>query len=121
MVENMVRFENALGKIEISEDYFSQLLGNVVPTCFGVAGMADNGFSQQVRSFFHKTKYYLDRGVNVVMDKDGLVIELHIIVTYGVNISTVVNSIVNKVRYTIEDATGLTVKTVNVYVDSMKS
>ncbi|MCQ2461423.1 MAG: Asp23/Gls24 family envelope stress response protein [Clostridia bacterium] len=121
MVENLVKYENALGKIEISEEYFSQLLGNVVPTCFGVAGMANNGAYQHIRSFFHKTKYYLDRGVNVVMEKDGLVIELHIIVTYGVNISTVVNSIVNKVRYTIEDATGLSVKTVNVFVDSMKS
>lgn len=117
----MVNYENALGKIELSEQYFSQLLGDVVPTCFGVAGMADSGFSQHIRSFFHKTKYYLDRGVNVVMENDGLVVELHIVVTYGVNISTVVESIVNKVRYTIEDATGLSVKEVNVFVDSMKS
>jgi uncharacterized alkaline shock family protein YloU len=117
----MVKCENALGKIEISEQYFSQLLGSVVPTCFGVVGMANSGLSQYVRSLFHRTKYYLDRGVNVVMDDDGLVIELHIIVTYGVNISTIVDSIVNKVRYTIEDATGLSVKEVNVYVDSMIS
>ena len=117
----MVNYENALGTIEISEEYFSQLLGSVVPTCFGVAGMANNGFSQQIRSFFHKTKFYLDRGVNVVRELDGLVVELHIVVTYGVNISVVVQSIVNKVRYTVEDATGLTVKTVNVYVDSMIS
>ena len=112
----MVNYENALGKIEISEEYFSQLLGSVVPTC-----LANTGFSQSVRSFLHKTKYYLDRGVNVVREDDGLVVELHIIVTYGVNISVVVESIVNKVRYTIEDATGLTVKTVNVFVDSMIS
>lgn len=117
----MVNYENALGKIELSEQYFSQLLGDVVPTCFGVAGMADNGFSQHIRSLFHKTKYYLDRGVNVVMEDDGLAVELHIVVTYGVNISAVVQSIVNKVRYTVEDATGLTVKEVNVYVDSMKA
>lgn len=117
----MVTYENALGKIEISEQYFSQLLGDVVPTCFGVAGMANTGIVQTVRSFFHKTKYYLDRGVNVISESDGLAIELHIVVTYGVNISTIVNSIVNKVRYTIEDATGLNVKKVNVYVDSMIS
>ena len=117
----MVNYENALGKIEISEQYFSQLLGNVVPTCFGVAGMADNGFFQYIRSFFHRTKYYLDKGVNVVMEDDGLVVELHIVVTYGVNISTIVDSIVNKVRYIVEDATGLSVKEVNVFVDSMNS
>ncbi|MBR5976358.1 MAG: Asp23/Gls24 family envelope stress response protein, partial [Clostridia bacterium] len=69
----------------------------------------------------HRTKYYLDKGVNVVMEDDGLVVELHIVVTYGVNISTIVDSIVNKVRYTVEDATGLSVKEVNVFVDSMNS
>jgi len=46
---------------------------------------------------------------------------LHIVVTYGLNISVIVKSIVNKVRYTVEEATGLEVKKVNVFVDAMKS
>ena len=50
----------------------------------------------------------------------GLVIDLHIAVTYGVNISAIVKSIVNKVRYTVEEATGLQVAKVNVFVDDMK-
>ena len=50
-----------------------------------------------------------------------LVVDLHIAVTYGVNISAIVNSIINKVRYTVEEATGLEVAKVNVFVDSMKS
>ena len=41
--------------------------------------------------------------------------------TYGLNISTVVRNIVEKVRYTIEDVTGMNVKKVDVYVDSMIS
>ena len=51
----------------------------------------------------------------------GLVIELHIIVTYGLNIETVVRNIVEKVRYTTEDVTGMPVKNVRVYVDEMRS
>ena len=39
--------------------------------------------------------------------------------TYGLNISTVVSNIVEKVQYTIEEATGMKVKKVDVYVDSM--
>ena len=50
-----------------------------------------------------------------------LVVDLHIIVTYGVNISAIVKSIINKVRYTVEEATGLTVSKVNVYVDGLKA
>ena len=49
-----------------------------------------------------------------------LVIDLHIAVTYGVNIAAIVKSIVNKVRYTVEEATGLQVAKVNVFVDDMK-
>ena len=39
---------------------------------------------------------------------------------YGMNIAAIAKSIVNKVRYTVEEATGLTVKKVNVFVDGMK-
>ena len=46
-------------------------------------------------------------------------IELHISVSYGVNITAIVDSIINKVRYTVEEATDLKVNTVNVYVDAL--
>ncbi len=48
-----------------------------------------------------------------------LIIELHISVSYGVNINTIVESIVNKVRYTVEEATDLKVSKVNVYIDAL--
>ena len=47
--------------------------------------------------------------------------DLHISVIYGMNISAIAKSIVNKVRYTVEEVTGLQVKKVNVFVDGMKS
>ena len=50
-----------------------------------------------------------------------LIVDLHIAVIYGMNISAIAKSIVNKVRYTVEEATGLDVKRVNVFVDGMKA
>jgi len=117
----MVKYENPLGTIDINEEYFAELLGSVVPTCFGVVGMADSNAFQGIRSFFDRKNHYPDQGVSVVKEPDGLVIELHIVVLYGVNISTVVQNIVEKVRYTVEDVTGMTVKKVDVYVDAMTS
>lgn len=52
---------------------------------------------------------------------DRLIVDLHISVIYGMNISAIAKSIVNKVRYTVEEATGLRVRKVNVFVDGMKS
>ncbi len=117
----MVKFENPLGTIEIDQDYFSELLGSIVPTCFGVVGMADRNAFQGVRSFLNRKTRYLDQGVSVRREPDGLVIELHIVVTYGLNIATVVRNLVEKVRYTVEEATGMKVKKVDVFVDSMIS
>ena len=42
-------------------------------------------------------------------------------VTYGMNISAIVKSIVNKVTFTVEQATGLEVVKVNVFVDEVKA
>ena len=61
----------------------------------------------------------LDKGVRVRAIDNKLAIDLHIVVSFGVNISAIVKSIVNKVKYTVEDATGLEVSAVNVFVDGM--
>ncbi|NLA73340.1 MAG: Asp23/Gls24 family envelope stress response protein [Clostridiales bacterium] len=115
----MIKIENHLGVIEIGKEYFSSLIGNAASSCFGVAGMANSNTKQNIRSFFFKSRNYIDQGVTVIKDGDGLIVELHIIISYGLNISEIVKSIVNKVRYTVEEATGLGVNKINVFVDSM--
>jgi len=116
----VIRFENHLGFIDISQEFFANLVGTVASSCFGVAGMASSGAVQGIRSLIMR-KDLPDQGVRVRGVGDKLVIDLHIIVTYGVNISAIVKSIVHKVRYTVEDATGLSVAKVNVFVDGMKT
>ncbi len=116
----MIRIENHLGTIEISQAYFAYLVGNAASACFGVAGMVKSGTRQGLRSIFTR-RAYADEGVRVRSEGGKLVVDLHICVIYGMNIAEISKSIVNKVRYTVEEATGLTVKRVNVYIDGMKS
>jgi len=116
----MVKLENHLGSIEISDQYFANLVGNATQSCYGVAQMVGHGAVQGLRGLFSK-KNYPTKGVRVRGNTDSLLIDLHIMVIYGMNISAIVKSIVNKVRYTVEEATGLSVKKVNVFVDGMKS
>ena len=61
------------------------------------------------------------RGVVIRVQEDSLVIDLHIEVTYGTNISAIVKSITHKVCYTVEDITGIHVAAVNVFVDGLKN
>ncbi len=116
----MIRIENHLGTIEISPEYFRYLVGNAASSCYGVAGMVKSGPRQGLRSVFSK-RTYADDGIRVRGEGDKLIVDLHISVIYGMNISAIAKSIVNKVRYTVEEATGLRVRKVNVFVDDMKS
>lgn len=116
----MVKIENPYGTIEITQNYFTNLVGNAASSCFGVAEMSSANAVQGVKTFLQKGNL-ADKGVQVKADKSDLLVDLHILVTYGINIPAIANSIINKVTYVIEYSTGLSVKKVNVHVDGMKS
>lgn len=116
----MITLENHLGTIEISQEYFSNLIGHAVSSCYGVAGMVKTGAKQGLRALISR-RTFADEGIQVRSDDGSLIVDLHISVIYGMNISEISKSIVNKVRYTVESATGLDVKRVNVFVDGMKT
>ena len=114
----MIKLETSLGMIEISDDYFYTVISNALKSCFGFAGLTQSsGVRSGIKRFF-KGKNTKD-GIAVRRDGNGLSADLHIDVTYEMNISATVRSIVNKVRYTLEEATGLEVKKINVFVDGM--
>ena len=115
----MIRIENHLGKIEVSNAFFANLIGHAVSECFGVSGLVNSTASQGLRSIFLR-RDAADKGVRVRIMGGELVIDLHIAVTYGVNIAAIVKSIINKVAYTVGAACGLQVAKVNVYVADMK-
>lgn len=119
----MIRVKNHVGEINISQEYFMSLVSNTVTNCFGVVQMNAGNAKQTLMAYLPFTKDDKKNpcGVTVRVGKDKLVVELHITVMYGVNVSAVVKSIMNKVRYTIEENTGIPVERVNVYVDGIRT
>ena len=97
----MIKLENPNGFIEVTNNYFANLVGRAAQSCFGVTGMVNSNAYQSIKSVL-KNKSAKD-----------------ISVSYGVNISAIVESIVNKVRYTVEEATDLKVSKVNVHIDAL--
>ena len=116
----MIHIENHMGTIEISEEYFANLIGDAVSSCYGVAGMVKSGARQGLRALVSR-RTYADQGVRVRSEGGRLVVELHISVIYGMNIKAIAESIEHKVRFTVEQATGLVVKAVKVCVDGMRA
>ncbi len=115
----MIAYETRLGKIQISEEYLQKLIGQTVTSCFGVVGMAPSSSVQKVLGLISKTPD-VRRGIVIKGDAESINIELHIIVSYGININAIAQSIVNKVQYTVNEATGIKVNKVTVKVDGIK-
>lgn len=116
----MIKIYNRYGTTEISDTFLANLLGNAVSNCFGVVGMSVTSPSQGIRAAIKKDEI-LDKGVKVRSSEGKLIVDLHIIVTFGVNINAIVESIINKASYTVHEATGLIVDKVNVFVDGLES
>lgn len=114
----LVKIDSYLGTIEISNEYFSNLIGKSVSECFGVKGMVSSSATQKIRNFISKNEIQ-DKGVCVKNLDDKLVVDVHIEVSYGINISAIAKSIISKVRYVVEEKTGLLVSKINVYVDKI--
>lgn len=115
----MIAYETRFGRIDISEQYLSKLIGNEVTNCFGVVGMVPSGGKQRIFSKLRRNAS-ADTGIRVSGDANGISVELHIVVTYGMNINAVASSITEKVRYIVSEAADTEVSRVRVKIDGIK-
>lgn len=113
----MVSFFNTYGKVSMSGEYFAQLILAAVQSGFGVAGMKANTALDNVMALLRKDS--AGKGVLVREEEGKLMIELHIKISYGLNIAEAVRSLTHRVKYVVEEATGLAVKNVKVAVDDI--
>ncbi|MBQ8905105.1 MAG: Asp23/Gls24 family envelope stress response protein [Ruminococcus sp.] len=116
----MITIQNHIGTITISPEYLSALVGYTVTSCFGVADMNDASPREALLSLIHRAKQ-IDKGVTIRQKDNKLIVNLHISVTFGTNIAAIADSISNKVQFAVEEATGITVSRVNVFIDGMNT
>ena len=114
----MIRRENELGSIAVSNNVYTKIAGNAATNCFGVKGMAIRSVTDGLVHLLRRES--MAKGVLVTCNEDGTIsIDLHIMVGDGVNLSAIGNAIIDEVRYMVEKCTGTQVRAVNVYIDSL--
>ena len=103
----MINITNDTGTIRITDEVFTLLAGDAATSCFGVKGMA--------------RRESMSKGVVVHYndDDDSVSLELHIGVDRGVNMAAVARSIMNEVSYKLQKNTGIPVKAVDVFIDTI--
>lgn len=109
---------NHNGSINVNESVFANIVGHVANSCYGVVGMAAKSAGDGIVSLLKKNHY--ERGVKVKADGNGIIVEMHIVVLYGVNLPAATRSIAKEVKYNVEQMTGFTVKKVNIFIDGMR-
>ena len=116
---DMVRINTEEGVIRISGDVFTTLAGAAATSCFGVRGMAKKSASDGLVHLLKREA--MGKGVRVIFHEEegSISVELHIIVNTGVNIPVICDSISSAVRYKLTQATGVKVRNVDVFVDSV--
>jgi len=109
---------NENGIIYYSEESLANIVGISTMECYGVVGMAlkdaKDGFWQLIKSDG------LNKWVKIHSKENQLFIELYIIVEYGTKISVIANNIIQKIRYNVENYTGLKVAAITVNVQGVR-
>jgi uncharacterized alkaline shock family protein YloU len=113
----MVNIKNDCGDISITSDVFTYLAGDAATSCFGVKGMVS---CSEKSGFQLLRRESMSKGVEVRFNDDGsLSLDLHIGVDRGVNMAAVGRSIMNEVSYKLSQSTGVPVKSVDVYIETI--
>lgn len=113
------QIETRLGRVIIDNDVIATYAGSVAVECFGIVGMAAVNIKDGLVKLLKKD--YLSHGISVTMDdNNGISLDFHVIVSFGVSISTVYDNLKETVKYKVEEYTGLTVKKINIFVEGVR-
>lgn len=115
----MVGFSKENGNIHYSEEVLAKIVGLSTMECYGVVGMVSKNATEGLWELMRVEN--LSKGVKIALtDDDKLKIELFIMVEYGTKISVIANNIIQKVRYSVENYTGLKVSAITVNVQAVR-
>lgn len=114
----MVGYSTDKGKITFSDEVIANIIGMSAMESYGVVGMAAKNASD---GFWQLIKVeHLNKGVKVNQKNGELEIEIFVVVEYGTKISVIANNIIQKIRYNVENFTGLKVTSVTVNVEGIR-
>lgn len=106
------------GEILIDTDVIAKYAGSVVVECFGIVGMAAVNMKDGIVKLLKKDK--LTKGIRVSVSESGVNLEFHVIVAYGVAISTVADNLISNVKYKVEKFTGMKINKMNILVEGVR-
>jgi uncharacterized alkaline shock family protein YloU len=113
------RINTQLGTIVVEPEVIARYAGTTAVECFGIVGMAAVSVKDGLVKLLKRDS--LVKGIKVEIDEENAItLNFHIIIAYGVNISSVADNLVSSVKYKVEAYTGMEVKKINIFVEGVR-
>ncbi len=112
--------DSGMGRIVIDTDVIATYAGSVAVECFGIVGMAAVSMKDGLVKLLRRDS--LKHGIIVNITKDNKIrLDFHVIVAYGVNISTIADNLVSNLKYKVEEFTGMEIEKINIYIEGVRA
>jgi len=106
-----------LGSIHISPNAVASIAYHATLQSYGVVGLAPKNLAEGITATITREPAH---GISVHYNGEEINIDVHIIIEYGMRISSVANSVANSVRFHVEKALGMPIHTVNVHIQGLR-
>lgn len=107
------------GQINISDNAIASLAGTTVNECYGIVGMISKNYLVDGYSALLKKENY-SKGVVIKDRKEGIQIDVYVVISYGVKISEVIIGLQQRVKYSLENTLNIDIDSVNVHVEGIR-
>ena len=111
-------FDEKIGAVKISDDVIAVCAVNATLRTTGVSDFSPVFADNFSKNFFGKEPPY--KGIKISQNEDGIIIDIFVIVDYGVKIPAVAWDIQENVKKEIEEITGSPVKAVNIHIQGVR-
>ncbi|MGB9839962.1 Asp23/Gls24 family envelope stress response protein [Thermovenabulum sp.] len=108
--------DNEKGSVKIADEVVSVIAGLAASEVSGVAGMS-GGIAGGISEILGRKN--LSKGVKVQINEKDAVIDVYLIVNYGVRIPEVAWKVQENVKKAVENMTGLNVSEVNIHIQGI--
>lgn len=112
------KYTTQTGNVIIENNVIAKLAGLTALECAGIVGMA--ALSRRDGIVKMLTRNSIAKGIRVEVQNNDVFLEFHTIVAFGVSIKTVAANLMDAVKYTVESATGFTVRKISIIVEGVR-
>ena len=115
----MIEKNTNLGSVNISLDVVSTVAGGAATECYGVGMASQKKLKDGFYELLKKENY--SKGIIASDGETGLILDLYIILGYGIKINEILVEVQKKVKYVVESTLDVKVEAVNVYVQGLRN